>query len=270
MDMAISARAVSVLLLAAAALAACSTGSEHNPRPGDRSASASSEDQAHTTNPLQGLASQAGQQANDVSPGLVIVNERADRVTLTSADGQRTIVVEAGSSVRLVSQRSCALLPMTATDASGAVVGQYSGPCRGQTWTVSRFLSASQCAVMAPGELPNGTDATYPRPFREEGGNGDFMNSWGRGAGRVVIGRGIEALEWSGADSRRFRRSGGVPIVGGDGVTRWVLAVGDPPGGEITYTFVVGECPYVMWTAPGLSWKDALAYAGRVVTTAQP
>jgi hypothetical protein len=57
-------------------------------------------------------------------------------VLLTSADVGNTATVGAGGTLRLVSQRVCGWLPITATASDGTVVETYDGPCRGETWSI--------------------------------------------------------------------------------------------------------------------------------------
>lgn len=128
------------------------------------------------------------------------------------------------------------------------------------------FPTANQCQILGPDELPDGSPPGAARPYRN-GHPGHFMNAWGTGSQQVVIGRGQEVLVHTGDQRPGFPRTGGEPVVGQDGVRRWVLAIGDPPSGQITYSYVLHGCPYVMWTQPGLTWTDALAYASRPAST---
>lgn len=128
------------------------------------------------------------------------------------------------------------------------------------------FPSASQCQVLAPNELPNGTAPGDARPD-EDGSLETFLHAWGQGSDQVTIGRGWEVLEHLGDEDSRFPRTGGESVVGEDGIRRWVIAVGDPPLGQITYKYVVDGCAYVLWTESGMTWMDALAYASRLTTT---
>jgi hypothetical protein len=64
---------------------------------------------------------------------------------------------------------------------------------------------------------------------------------------------------------RAFPRTG-EPVVGRDGIERWVIAIRDPPLGQVAYKFLVGNCPYLIWTQSGLTWEDALAYAALLAT----
>ncbi len=83
----------------------------------------------------------------------------------------------------------------------------------------------------------------------------------------MTIGRGREVLGHLGDEGLGFARTGGEPVVGRDGIRRWVIAVGDPPLGQITYKYGGDGCPYVLWTEAGMTWTDALAYASRLATT---
>jgi hypothetical protein len=67
---------------------------------------------------------------------LLIVNETASRVLLTSADAKNTAIIDPGKSLQLASQRVCDWLPLTAST-SGRVIGEYAEPCHGQTWTIT-------------------------------------------------------------------------------------------------------------------------------------
>lgn len=127
----------------------------------------------------------------------------------------------------------------------------------------NRFSTADACPVVRPSELPDGT---APGPAQRTTQFSDSLTSWGEAANTVVIGRGRETLTRSGFDSPRFPNPGGEPVIGADGVQRWVIAVGDPPLGQIAYKFVLGTCPYVMWTASGMAWAEALWYAAAIST----
>jgi hypothetical protein len=128
------------------------------------------------------------------------------------------------------------------------------------------FPAASQCQALAPNELPNGTRPRDARPYQDEGAE-TFVNAWGQGNDQVTVGRGREVLKHLGDDGLGFDRTGGEPVVGKDGIRRWVTAIGDPPLGQITYKYVVDGCPYVLWTESGMAWTDALTYASRLATT---
>lgn len=128
------------------------------------------------------------------------------------------------------------------------------------------FPPASQCPVLAPDELPDGA-APGAAVALPEGSREASAHEWGGARNRVIIGRGWEvAKDWAEDGGLRFPRSG-EPVIGQDGVTRWVIAVGDPPHGEIAYRYVVDGCPYIAWTQWGqMTWDDVLAYAGRLAT----
>ena len=137
---------------------------------------------------------------------------------------------------------------------------------------VDHLPVSSQCEVLAPNELPGGTVAGLGRRF--PGGKPErFLWAWGRGGDQVVIGSGQEVLDWfgwSGTDRERFPPAGAEPVVGRDGIPRRVIAIGDPPLGQITYQFLWHGCPYIVWTASGMTWSDALAYASRLATPPLP
>lgn len=126
----------------------------------------------------------------------------------------------------------------------------------------SSFPPASECPVVAPVQLPDGVAAGPANPPRDRE-SATFMGSWGEDSNRVTIGRGREVLEQ--AEPATFPRPG-EPVVGEDGTKRWVIAVGDPPLGMIQYRFVVGGCPYILWTESGLTWDEALIYASHLRT----
>lgn len=126
----------------------------------------------------------------------------------------------------------------------------------------SSFPPASQCPFLAPVQLPDGVAAGPANP-PEDRESATFMGSWGDDSNRVTIGRGREVLEQ--AEPATFPRPGD-PVVGADGTRRWVNAVGDPPFGMIQFRFVVGECPYILWTESGLTWDEALTYASHLQT----
>jgi hypothetical protein len=125
----------------------------------------------------------------------------------------------------------------------------------------SRFSVADDCPVMAPNKLPSGR----PPGSRLSAHAESFLDVWGHGMDRVVIGRGQEVVDEFDHHDRTFPRTG-EPVVGRDGIKRWVIAIGDPPRGQIAYKFLVGRCPYLLWTQSGLAWEDALAYAGLLAT----
>lgn len=127
------------------------------------------------------------------------------------------------------------------------------------------FWEARRCAILAPSELPHGALPGDAHPY-PHGDPETFLDSWGTGGNEVVIGSGQEVLNYYGDQSPRFPRTGGEKVLGKDGITRWVAAVGDPPLGQIAYKYLVGRCPYVMWTASGMRWADALMFASRVAT----
>lgn len=131
------------------------------------------------------------------------------------------------------------------------------------TAMASRFSAAEDCPVMAPNELPDGRPPGSRRPL--ETGARSFLDVWGHGKNRVVIGRGQEVVDEYDRRDRTFPRTG-EPVVGRDGIERWVVAIGDPPLGQIAYQYLVGTCPYLIWTQSGLAWEDALAYAARLAT----
>lgn len=135
-------------------------------------------------------------------------------------------------------------------------VAELIGRVRPPGW----FPAARLCPVRAPSELPDGT-----APEVVSGGAGETHHSWGKGDNRVTIGRGHEVVDSSG-DPIRFPRTGGEPVRGSDGVRRWVVAVGDPPLGQISYQYVVDGCPYVLWTESGMSWQGAIDLAARLAT----
>lgn len=120
---------------------------------------------------------------------------------------------------------------------------------------------------MAPNELPNGRPAGSRRAFLGTRAK-SFLDVWGYGKNRVIIGRGQEAVDEYDRRDGTFPPAG-EPVVGRDGIERWVVAIGDPPLGQIAYTYLVGTCPYLIWTQPGLAWEDALAYAARLSTRSE-
>lgn len=128
----------------------------------------------------------------------------------------------------------------------------------------SRFSVADDCPVMAPNELPNGRPPGSRRPFPVARAK-SFLHVWGHGLNRVIIGRGQEVVDEYGRHDRTFPRTG-EPVTGRDGIRRWVIAIGDPPLGQIAYKYLADTCPYVIWTQSGLTWQDALAYAARLGT----
>jgi hypothetical protein len=67
---------------------------------------------------------------------LLIVNHTPDVVVLTTAK-DTTIEIKPGRSVRLASERACALIPLQATTADGKAIDEYSEPCHGQTWDIT-------------------------------------------------------------------------------------------------------------------------------------
>jgi len=92
------------------------------------------------------------------------------------------------------------------------------------------------------------------------------MTQWGRGADRVVVGRGQQVLDHfdTGLDRTSFPPSGDwVVVLGMDGTERRIVPIGDPPLGEISYHFISGDCPYIAWTAAGLTFGVAERYAAR-------
>ena len=128
-----------------------------------------------------------------------------------------------------------------------------------------RFSTAEDCPVMAPNQLPNGRRPGSRRPFPPMRGK-PFLDAWGHGANRVVIGRGQEVVDDYDRHDPTFPRSG-EPVIGRDGIKRWVIAIGDPPLGQIAYKYLVDTCPYLIWTQSGLTWEDALGYAARLATS---
>lgn len=132
---------------------------------------------------------------------------------------------------------------------------------------MSRFSAADDCPVRAPNELPNGRYAGSRRPFPLTRAK-SFLDAWGYGKNRVVIGRGQEVVDEYDRHDQTFPRTG-EPVVGRDGLKRWAIAISDPPLGEIAYKYLVATCPYLIWTQSGLTWGDALAYAARLATPSE-
>jgi hypothetical protein len=141
-------RAIVACCLGSLALVACSAGDAPEPA-AETAPTTESSSVATTPSPepssaqgskradaLGELAGAAGQHASEMPTLLLIVNETAHRVLLTSADAKSTAAIEPGESLRLASQRVCDWIPLTAS-ISGRVVEEYAEPCHGQTWTIT-------------------------------------------------------------------------------------------------------------------------------------
>lgn len=129
----------------------------------------------------------------------------------------------------------------------------------------ARWSPAAACPIVMPSELPDGTT-----PGEARQSSRFFLTSWGSGTNKVTIGRGREVMEFLGDASPSFPSPSGEQVIGADSIVRWVVAIGDPPLGQIAYKFVMGPCAYVLWTRSGLAWADALAYAERLSTPDAP
>lgn len=124
------------------------------------------------------------------------------------------------------------------------------------------FSSADDCPVLSPDVLPSGAAAGDPRHA-----DSPAFHVVGKGGDRVTVGRGQEVLDH--VDAEPQFPEYGTPVASRDGVRRWVIAVGDPPLGQIMYQFRVGDCPYVLWTGSGLTWGEALDFAAEMTTRAE-
>ena len=119
--------------------------------------------------------------------------------------------------------------------------------------SASTPIFVRECEVLVPRTLPSGAAPGEPNPA------GDGRFSWGFGADRVV-----EAVDEPGVGDPATQ---GVPrtskqwvsIRGSPGL---VIPVGDDGVGEITITWLAGECAYVVWLAPGHTLDEAIRYAG--------
>jgi hypothetical protein len=98
--------------------------------------------------------------------------------------------------------------------------GSRSGPSSALPSTAgsSRFSAADDCPVMAPNELPNGRPPGSRRPFPLTRAK-SFLDVWGHGRNRVVIGRGQGVVDEYDRHDRTFPRTG-EPVVGRDGIKR--------------------------------------------------
>jgi hypothetical protein len=84
---------------------------------------------------LGDLADAASEHAGPLPTLLLIVNQTSGAVLLTS--GGTSISIEPGKTVRLASERVCALIPLRATTQDGELIEEYTEPCHGQTWTIT-------------------------------------------------------------------------------------------------------------------------------------
>jgi len=181
--------------------------------------------------------------------------------------------------VRIALLISAGVLTLVACSGDTDEPGSSPSPAHSQSATTStppskdvaaRFPAARDCPVVVPDQLPNGrhpeTRRPYPlEPYRSLARYQPYTDVWGHGMNRVVIGRGQEVVDQFQRHDRTFPRTG-EPVVGRDGITRWLIAIGDPPLGQIAYKYLVDTCPYVIWTQSGLTWEDALAYAALLAT----
>lgn len=130
----------------------------------------------------------------------------------------------------------------------------------------ARFASAEDCPVIAPRELPSGADPGQ-RQSPPEDHLRHYMEVWGNGDDRVMVGRGRELFT---SDPPQAHAQNFMPDdfpdyqqVEKDGVVRHVLPVGDPPLGFIQVRFVQGDCPYILWIESGHTLEEAMDYATR-------
>ncbi len=167
-------------------------------------------------------------------------------------DSRNGEYVNVGYTVRYIEDRTCHRSPEVAE-----LIGRVDPP----GW----FPPAAECEVLRPWKLPSGI-APGRAVHESKAKVASFLHTWGHGADRVSIGRGWEVLAHSGNESPRFPRTGGERVTGQDEVRRWVVAIGDPPLGQVTYKYVVKGCPYLLWTSSGMTWDDAVSYASRLET----
>ncbi len=132
------------------------------------------------------------------------------------------------------------------------------------TTTPTAWPRAQDCPILAPTTLTSGRGAWIGRIPPDEPA-ARFLTVHGVGRSRVVVGRGVEAVEQASGGSV-FPGRTGTRVRGVDGVRRTVLPVGDPPLGQVQLRWVQGGCPYVLWTASGWSLPRVLGYAHDVWT----
>jgi hypothetical protein len=118
--------------------------------------------------------------------------------------------------------------------------------------------TTKRCPALTLNELPDGSPAGRPVTAAY---HHTFVTRWGHGAQRVVLRRGALQHE------RLQEFLSGRRVRGADDVLRWVIAVSDPPLGQVQYRFTLQGCRYVLWTASGLSWSAAIDYGHRLQQT---
>ena len=92
-------------------------------------------DPGHRNDALADLAAAASEHASALPTLLLIVNQTSHVVVLTS--GNSKTYVEPGKTVRLGSERACALIPLRASTLEGRFIEDYTQPCHGQTWEIT-------------------------------------------------------------------------------------------------------------------------------------
>jgi hypothetical protein len=141
MNMVLStARRCLAVCLIGGTLVSCST--DPSPDTASRIPPSVSADSEHSNDPdpvheLSELAALASEQATEQPTLLLVVNETSHYVVLTSADNRSTASLEPGKSLQFASKRVCGWIPLTASTTNGRVLGEYTEPCRGQTWTIT-------------------------------------------------------------------------------------------------------------------------------------
>lgn len=126
------------LLVVAAAACDVSVDDESSTR-SSPAASASTGQGSVTDDPVNGLADDASEAADvvDSAPLLRIRNATSQELVLTSEGERTTVTVAAGESVRLMTERVCRWIPLTATTVGGRFVDAFTEPCQGQTWIIT-------------------------------------------------------------------------------------------------------------------------------------